>query len=267
MLQILLGKSARPELHKSPAGCLLRGSAGLWILRLRRPRRRFFRRLRHRLADEAGWHGRRQHCASVVLLNFQAIEELFQVGVGSVTRNGAFRSVKDAEKSAELLGQTLGVVFTPGKGFRSKMDAAEITRRSTDHSWLGEQKCQAKWTRRGVVRGGIDPENRPSETGEGNVPVILPQEGRAAEGRRQLARAIDDSTEQQWIPVIGRGHGVHPENGDAQRASFQRDAVDVHGTVVLDRAGNLAQVGPETSPLDPSDEDFGKVWRLGGARG
>src|SRR5208282_3063115 len=69
------------------------------------------------LLDESWWHGCGDNRAISALLDFQAVEECFYIGVGAVGANAAFGGVKQVEEGRGLLGDRAGGILAAGEGF------------------------------------------------------------------------------------------------------------------------------------------------------
>src|SRR5581483_10415560 len=89
--------------------------------------------------------------------------------------------------------------------------------------------------------------------------VVLPQERGAAEGRGQLARAVNHAAYDQGIAAVGCGDRIHSEHRHSQYAVFQRNVVDVDRAISVHCLSQAPQVGSQPLSMKLPYEYFRKT--------
>jgi len=97
--------------------------------------------------------------------------------------------------------------------------------------------------------------------------VVLAQQCRASEGRSQPLGAVDHALDDCRVVKIGGGHRIGSKHGHPQRSAFHKNGEDVDRVIVLDRFGDLPQIGGEPIAVEFSYQHFGESRVWGGATG
>ena len=63
--------------------------------------------------------------------------------------------------------------------------------------------------------------------------------------------------------MVGSSYRIHAQNRDPHRTVFDGNAVNVDGAVILDRMGEIAEIGAQALALDLADEHFGETGLVG----
>ena len=176
--------------------------------------------------------------------------------------DAALGGVKKAEKGRGFfVAACAGVGVTVGKCFRAQVESAKIACGNYGDGEIGKQEAPTAEGAEGADLGA-NPQNGKRQTGQRDLTVELAEQPGAGKRRGQFARSVEDSANHRGVGMIGDRDAVVGEHDHANRAAFERDVIDVEATVVVDRRGQLLEVGRQAAGVDLADEYLGES-RLG----
>ena len=146
------------------------------------------------------------------------------------------------------------------------MQRSQVARRQDDDGGFGKDKAPTGEAAERIESSRFDLQNRKRDARQRHIAVKPAQQRRSAEGRSQLAGAVDHAANHAGIGMIGDGDAVIREKSHTHRAAFDGNVVNVEAAIAVDGRGELAQVRGNAGGVEFADENFGEA-RLGGGSG